>query len=94
MIAELFEPFREWVPLTRRRKGSKKLPRAFTLGSARIPLTGGRQPAGTPGEIILRLEPAFVEFIAKQRSPGGSWLYIKQLTEPHVSAVSSPLQER
>jgi hypothetical protein len=82
MIAELFEPFREWVPKTRRRKGSKKLPRVFNLGGARIRLAGGHWPAGAPGEIKSGLEPEIAEFVVEQRSPGASWLNIKQLTEP------------
>lgn len=81
-FAELFEPFREWVSRTRRRKGSKKLPGAYTLGGARIQLGGGRRPVGAPGEITSGLEPVRAEFAVKQGSPGAAWLNIKQLTEP------------
>ena len=94
MNFRLFESFREWAPLARRRKDSKKPFRDINLEGARVSWDGGGHPNSTPGEIILCLEPPVGEFITKQRSPGVSWLNIKQLTEPSLQAASSPLQER
>jgi len=94
MDLELFEAFREWVRITRRRKGSIKLPIRFDIGSARSIRVGGRQPGYASDEIILRPEPAVAEFIAELRSSEASWPNIKQLTEPHSSLASSSLQDR
>ena len=84
MIFQLFEPFREWVYKTRRRKGSKKPFGGATLEGARVGRGGGIHRSPALGEIILRPEPPVGEFIAKQRSPEASWLNIKQLTEPSL----------
>lgn len=78
----LFEPFREWVYITRRRKGSKKPLKAVILGGTRVRQEGGHPLASASDEINWRLEPAHAEFIAKQRSSEASWFNIKQLTEP------------
>ena len=94
MNFQLFEPFREWVYKTRRRKGSKKPSRGVTLEGARVGCGGGIHRSPASGEISLCLEPSFDEFITEQRSPEASWLNIKQLTEPLVTQASSPLQER
>ena len=90
MRNQLFESFREWVPLTRRRKGSKKPSGSHILEGARVSCDGGGGHKTASGEIILRLEP--IEFKLKQRSPEASWLNIKQLTEPlGLMPVSSSL---
>ena len=82
MLIQLFEPLREWVIKTRRSKGSKKPSSRYSVEGARESRGGGRRLGTAPGEINLRLEPPWVEFIAEQRSPEASWLNIKQLTEP------------
>ncbi len=84
ILKKLFKPFGEWVYLTRRREGLKKPVRCIDLVGARVPCSGDGHCKAALGEIILRLEPACAEFIAKQRSPEASWLNIKQLTEPHA----------
>lgn len=94
MTFRLFEPFREWNYISSE-EGLGKAPGYAILGGTRnaagLLYIG---PAAATGEIISRHEQAFAEFIAKQRSPEASWLYIIQLTEPCLSAESSPLQER
>ena len=82
MLNQLFEPLREWVEVTRRSKGSKKPSSWFNVEGARESRGGGRRLGTASGEIILRLEPLYGEFIAEPRSPEASWLNIKQLTEP------------
>ena len=82
MREQLFEPFREWVLKTRRRKGSKKPSSRFSVEGARESRSGGRRSGTASDEIILRLDQAYAEFIAEQRPSEASWLNIKQLTEP------------
>ncbi len=84
MNLKLLEPFREWVYKTRRRNGSQKPSGLFGLEDARKPQAGDNRPEAASDEIILRLEPANVEFMQKQRSSGASWLNLKQLIEPHA----------
>lgn len=43
--------------------------------------------AGTSQEIDLSSELTYAEFIAERRSSEVSWLNIKQLSEPHATAV-------
>ena len=83
MRNSLFEPFREWVDLTRRRKGSKKLPGWLQLESARTiePLAGDSM--GLCVRSSADTEPAIAEFIQERRSRTTSWLNLKQLQEPH-----------
>ena len=82
MVDRLFEPFREWPPIGRRRKGSKKPRGRDVLRGARVPCGGDGRRRAASGEINLCLEPPCGEFITEQRSPEASWLNIKQLTEP------------
>ncbi len=84
MRNQLFEFFREWVHLTRRRKDSKKPLKSYIFEGARGPCSRGICHTVASDEIILRLEP--LEFNAKQRSSEASWLNIKQLTEPQLTA--------
>ena len=70
MKNQLFESFREWVHLTRRRKDSKKPSRSYILEGARVPCSGGNHYKAVSGEIILGLEP--IEFKLKARSSEAS----------------------
>ena len=85
MNYQLFESFREWVCLTRRRKDSKKPSKLYIFKGARVLCSGGNHRRAASGEISARLEP-LEEFNAKQRSPEASWFNIKQLTEPWLIA--------
>jgi hypothetical protein len=90
MNNQLFESFREWVHLTRRRKDSKKPSGCYIFEGARVPCSGGNHRRAASGEIILGLEP--IEFKLKPRSSEASWLNIKQLNEPlGLMPVSSSL---
>ena len=82
-----FEHFREWVQVTRRRKCSKKPLMSSIIEGARNLRSGCNHSAESSGEINWRPEPACAEFIAKQRSSEVTWLNIKQLIEPHATAV-------
>ncbi len=55
MNFRLFEPFREWVRKTRRRKGSKRPSEVAALEGARVGRGGGIHRSPASGEIILRL---------------------------------------
>ena len=79
-IAEIEECFREWISNIRRRKGSINLLSNKYFEFAREFRPGGDQTGTASGEIHQDLEP--FEFIRQHRSPGASWLNIKQLTEP------------
>ena len=93
MRNQLVEPFREWVRITRRRKGSKKPSKLYSFEGARVSCDGDGRHKTVSGEIISRLEP--LEFNVEQRSPEAFWFYIKQLTEPlGLMPVSSSLQDR
>lgn len=93
MSAVRFEPFREWVDETRRRKGSKRTPKYLKLVSARAHQPGGRRvDARLPVRSINRSNR--FEFKLEQRSPGVSWLNIKQLSDPQISLSRSSLQAR
>ena len=85
MKYQLFESFREWVAITRRRKGSKKRSGYSILKNARVPCGSDDCRKAAAGEIISCIEP-LNEFNAKQRSPEASWFNIKQLTEPQLTA--------
>ena len=72
MVSRLFESFREWAFSARRRKDSKKPSGGYTLEGARESCGGGGPRKTASDEIILRSEPLFGEFIAKQGSSEAS----------------------
>jgi hypothetical protein len=84
MLLKLFKSFREWVCITRRKKGLKKPARSIDLVGARASCRGDGPSKAASGEIITRLESALAEFGGEQGSPEASWLNIQQLTEPLV----------
>jgi hypothetical protein len=86
-----FEPFREWVYKTRRRKGSIK-PEIYPYIKGARSLHG--RHADASGEIMPTLEPDTLSSIGSldpSKLPGFN---IKQLTEPMLRQKSSSLQER
>ena len=92
MSDPLFEPFREWTEVVRRRKGSKKPLNAAKLGGARIPRIGdGRFGAA---RVKINRVPEPFEFILEHRSTRAPWLNIEQLHEPSENPLSSSLQAR
>jgi hypothetical protein len=92
MSDPLFEPFREWTEVVRRRKGSKKPLNAAKLGGARMPRIGdGRFGAA---RVKINSVPEPFEFILEHRSTRAPWLNIEQLHEPSENPLSSSLQAR
>ena len=92
MSDPLFEPFREWTELVRRRKGSKKPPECAKLGGARMPRCGDGRSEAARAKINEMPEP--FEFILEHRSARAPWLNIEQLHEPSAEPSSSSLQAR
>ena len=86
MKNQLFESFREWVYLTRRRKDSEKPSRCYFLEGARASCSHDGGYKTVSGEIIEYLEPLIGEFNGELRFPETSWFNIKQLTEPQPTA--------
>ena len=86
MNYQLFESFREWVYLTRRRKDSKKPSKFYSFEGARESCSHDGGYKTVSGEIIEYLEPPVGEFNGEPRFPETSWFNIKQLTEPQLTA--------
>lgn len=84
MVAVFFQPFREWVNSTRRRKGWKKAFRVFILKVARNPHTPGRGCEGGMRKIARDFGQSSDESLLELRSRMTSWFNLEQLQEPRI----------